>query len=88
MVVIMMLTHEANNAETEWTEKGSEQTCNISSASQSSRVELLILMWSHANLTMILRDTLSQGSGAECRRISQLTVQKYKVRAGGFFSGN
>lgn len=30
-------------------------------SSQSSRLMLLILMWSHANLTIILWDILSEG---------------------------
>lgn len=59
-----------------------------SDGSQSSRLMLLILMWSHANLTMILRDILSEGSDTECIRISVLTMQKCKVKAGGFFFGN
>lgn len=56
--------------------------------SQSSRLMLLILMWSHANLTMILRDILSLGSDAESIRISPLTMQKLKVKAGGCFFGS
>lgn len=49
---------------------------------------LLMLMWSHANLTIIPWDILKRGSDAERRRFPPLTLQKWKGVAGGITSGN
>ena len=55
---------------------------------QSSRLMLLILMWSHANLTIILWDILSQGQTLSGWEFPGWPCRNKRSQAGGIFSGN
>ena len=98
LMIMTEQSYEANNAETEQHRENRVNFQHLlmlgnsggggNERSQSSRLMLLILMWSHANLTIILWDILSEGQTLSAWEFPHWPCRNKRTKQVVSFQGN